>query len=43
MCSILYITENGAPVDYCTPTWNFSSIWQLHLLWSTAHSILHSL
>ena len=43
MCSILHRTDNGAPVGYCTPTWNFSSIWQLLLLQSTAHSTLHSL
>jgi len=27
---------------YCTPTWNFSSIWRLLLFRSTAHSTLHS-
>ena len=27
----------------CTPTWNFSSIWQLLLFRTTAHGTLHSL
>jgi len=41
--NVLNFLQNRWQCCYCTPTWNFSSIWWLLLYRSTAHSTLHSL
>jgi len=41
--NVLNFLQNRWQWCYCTPTWNFSSIWWLLLYRGTAHSTLHSL